>query len=184
MAIDKSSQYNQKINTVIEIIQSVKSKLEAIKDEKDNVARQILSFKFNQALSKTIHGKYDVKIDSKYQIKIIDEGNNKDVTTSLSTGQNVVISLSFISALIETAKQLSSQINKKEYYGVLMDAALSNLDEVHIEKLCKNTINNMDQLIFLSFKRQLRDEMYQGIKHNIGKAYVVEKTFKGTCVNK
>lgn len=180
--IDKNSQYNQKINKVINIVQDIKSKLEQIKDSKDSTARSILSSKFNESLSKTIHGSYDVTIDSKYQVRIIDKGNNKDVTTALSTGQNVVISLSFMSALISTAKQLSTRINNNEKYGVIMDAALSNLDEVHIERLCRHTINNIDQLVFLSFKRQLRDEMYQGIKDNIGKAYVVDKLLNGQVV--
>jgi DNA sulfur modification protein DndD len=180
--IDKNSQYNQKINKVIGLVQDIKTKLEQIKDSKDSIARSILSEKFNDSLSKTIHGSYDVSIDSKYQVKIVDKGNNKDVTTALSTGQNVVISLSFMSALIATAKQLSAKINKDEKYGVIMDAALSNLDEVHIERLCRHAINNIDQLVFLSFKRQLRDEMYQGIKNNIGKAYVIDKLPNGQVV--
>lgn len=177
--IDKNNGYNQKINKVIEVVQNIKSKLETIKNDKDKIARDILSEKFNFALSKTIQGNYHVDIDNKYAVRIMDKGNNKDVTTSLSTGQNVVISLTFINALIATAKHLSDQINKNEKYSVIMDAALSNLDEVHIDRLCKNTINNMDQLIFLSFKRQLRDEMYQGIKQHIGKAFVINKHDKG-----
>jgi len=177
--IDKNSQYNQKINSVMEVVRNIKARLEDIKNEKDAHARKILSQKFNESLTKTIQGNYNVDIDQKYQVKITDKGNNKDVTNALSTGQNVVVSLTFIDALIGTAKELSKQINKDEKYGVIMDAALSNLDEVHIDRLCKNTINNMDQLIFLSVKRQLRNEMYQSIKDNIGKAYVIEKQDKG-----
>lgn len=173
--IDNDSEYNQKINTIIEVVKRIKEKLEMTKNKKDEEARNVLSRNFNDILSKTIHGDYDVLLDSRYQMRIIDKGNNQDVTNALSTGQNVVISLTFVNALIQTAKELSNQINKDEKYGVIMDAALSNLDEAHIEKLCRNTINNMDQLIFLSFKRQLRDEMYQGIKDNVGKAFVINK---------
>src|SRR5690606_13371431 len=82
-----------------------------------------------------------------------------------------------------TAKELSATINKNEKYGVVMDAAMSNLDEMHIEKLCRYNINNLDQIIFLSFKRQLRDEMYISIKHNIGKAYFISKHPKGYIEN-
>lgn len=57
-----------------------------------------------------------------------------------------------------------------------MDAALSNLDEKHIERVCRNILNGMDQLIFLSFKRQIRDEMFYGIKNHIGKVYILSKT--------
>lgn len=177
--LDKNSEYNQRINRVIELVTNLKSKLEAIKNTNDGNARNILAEKFNLLLSKTIQGKYDVTIDNKYQMKIVDLGNGKDVTSSLNTGHNVVISLTFISALIQTAKILSKKIDNSEKYGVIMDAALSNLDELHIEKLCKNTLNSMDQLVFLSFKRQLRDEMFSGIKDNIGKAYELKKHPEG-----
>ncbi|MFA7376770.1 MAG: hypothetical protein WCZ13_04615, partial [Acholeplasmataceae bacterium] len=122
---------------------------------------------------------YSVEIDAKYHVKIIDNDTNKDVTNALNTGHNIVISLSFINALIETAKDMSGTINSKEKYGVIMDAALSNLDEKHIYKLCKNTLSNLDQLIFLSFKRQLRDEMFHGIYDNIGLSYKMDKTKNG-----
>ena len=46
-------------------------------------------------------------------------------------------------------------------------------------KFVKNNLKELDQLIFLSFKRQLRDEMYQGIKSNIGKAYMLRKNKSG-----
>lgn len=177
--IDTDSEYNQKINNVIDIVKGIKEKLEITKNKKDAEARKVLSNNFNNILGKTIHGNYDVSLDHRYQMRIVDKGNNKDVTNALSTGQNVVISLTFVNALIQTAKELSKQINKNEKYGVIMDAALSNLDEAHIEKLCRNTINSMDQLIFLSFKRQLRDEMFQGIKENVGKAYVINKHKEG-----
>jgi DNA sulfur modification protein DndD len=177
--IDKNSEYNQKVNQVINNVQRIKDKLEKIKNDKDVIARNILAKNFNNLLSKTIHGMYDVTIDQKYQLRILDLGNNKEVTNALNTGHNVVISLTFISALIQTAKELSATMNKDEKYGVLMDAALSNLDEVHIDRLCRNTLNNLDQLIFLSFKRQLRDEMYMGIKDHIGQAYEIKKNIKG-----
>lgn len=177
--IDKGNVYNQKVNKVIELVISIKNKLEAVKNEMDEKARSILARNFNVLLSETIHGKYDVKIDQKYHINIIDLGTSKDVTNLLNTGHNVVISLTFISALINTAKELSNKVDQSEKYGVLMDAALSNLDEVHIDRLCRNTLNNLDQLVFLSFKRQLRNEMYFGIKNNIGLAYEVKKNLTG-----
>ena len=121
--------------------------------KKDNQAREMLSKNFDKILNKTIHGNYKAEINNKYQVKIIDSNTNKDVTISLSTGQNVVVLLSFINALIHTAKELSATINKNEKYGVVMDAAMSNLDEMHIEKLCRYNINNLDQIIFLSFKK-------------------------------
>ena len=181
--IDDHSEYNQRVNAVINKVENIKNKLIQDKDNKDIIARKTLSKNFNQALNNVIHGDYEVEITDKYHVIIRDNMTNKDVTAALSTGQNVIISLSFMTALINTAKELSEQINLKERYGVIMDAALSNLDEIHIDKLCRHNINNLDQLIFLSFKRQLRDEMYLGIKDHIGKAYVLTKGSNGEIVD-
>ena len=167
---------NQKINKVINVIEAINDQLKIDKDYKDQVAREALSKHFNQSLSEVMSGKFEVKISPDYSIKITDLIVNKDVTTALSTGQNVVVSLSFIDALIKTAREMSTEINKDEKYGVLMDAALSNLDETHIERLCRMNLNQMDQLVFLSFKRQLRNEMFNGIRGQIGKAYHLTKS--------
>lgn len=175
--IDESNEYNQKVNRVIDTIEEMKTKLMNVKDSRDSIARKTLSKYFDKSLSSVIEGNYEVTIKDDYKISIIEKtlDYNKDVTTVLSTGQNVVVSLSFLNALIKTAKEMSESIDSSEKYGVFMDAALSNLDEKHIERLCRKNLNKMDQLIFLSFKKQLRNEMYQGIKSHIGKAYHLKK---------
>jgi DNA sulfur modification protein DndD len=177
--MDSLSTHNKKINRVMEVVNNIKHRLESIRDEKDNHAREILSKHFDKSLNHIMTGNYKVDINRFYNIKITDLSTQKEVTTSLSTGQNVVVSLTFIDALIKTAKELSGSIDHNEKYGVMMDAALSNLDEVHIDKLCRYNLNNIDQLIFLSFKRQLRNEMYEGIKSHIGKAYGLTKNDRG-----
>jgi DNA sulfur modification protein DndD len=177
--IDQNSGYNRQINRVIHDVITIKEKLEKIKRDLDEKARQVLSNHFDRNLSKTLQGRYQVQIDERYRIKIVDMDSNNDVTSTLSTGQNVVISLTFISALIQTARDMSSTINKNEHYGVIMDAAMSNLDERHIDRLSRYNLINMDQLIFLSFKRQLRHEMYYSIQDNIGKSYYLTKNSQG-----
>lgn len=177
--IENGDDKNRKIMKVIEIVTDIKTELMDFRDKKDQLARETLQSEFDIVLNDTLQGNYSVKIDSNYKINILDNDTNRDVTSVLSTGQNVVISLTFINALIATAKKLSTTIDTKEKYGVIMDAALSNLDEKHIDKICKNNLKELDQLIFLSFKRQLRDEMYQGIKSNIGKAYMLRKNKSG-----
>lgn len=171
--LDDLNESNKKIQKAIEDIMELKDDYSKDLDLLDAKAREVLGNHFDESLGKVLTGEYKVKIDDKYNITINDLITNKDVTAVLSTGQNVVVSLSFIDALIKTAKQLTNRSNEK--YGVLMDAALSNLDETHIEKLCQTNLNQLDQLIFLSFKRQLRDEMFAGIKNQIGKAYHLVK---------
>lgn len=177
--IELSNAGNRKVRDVINLVRSIKEELYSFRKEKDSHARNILGRNFDSIIRNTLQGNYSTYIDDKYKIQITNLSNGIDETSILSTGQNIIVSLSFVNALIATAKELSETIEKVEKYGVIMDAALSNLDETHIHKVCKTNINSLDQLVFMSFKKQLRDEMYNGIKGNIGKAYLLTKNTQG-----
>jgi DNA sulfur modification protein DndD len=149
----------------------VKKHLLDVKDDKDSIARNVLTLKFNDILTRTIQKKYKVDIMNDYSIVIRNIETGKDETDVLSTGQRVVVSVSFINALIQTAKELSPKIEESERYGVLMDAALSNLDDLHIDRMCDVSLNSFDQLLFLSFKKTLKGELFDGIEQRVGKVF-------------
>lgn len=167
--IDSNNEKNLKINKMVNELEQIKIHLENKLNDLNRHARKTLETHFQNSISKVLQSKYTARIDEEYNIEIYNE-NNYEITESLSTGQNVVISLSMINALIETSKEISLN-SKDERYGIIMDAALSNLDETHIYRVTKHNLLNIDQLIFLSFKKQLRDEMIDGIYDNVGKAY-------------
>lgn len=169
----EANEENKKISLIVRDLEEIKENLLMEKEGKEHEARIILAKHFNRYISKVLQGDYKSNIDDKYAIKIIDNKNGKNVIDVLSTGQNVIISVSFINSLIETAKEISDSFDSSSKYGVIMDAALSNLDETHIKRVGDNNLNSLDQLIFLSFKRQIRGELYESIKDKIGKAYVL-----------
>jgi DNA sulfur modification protein DndD len=174
-AILHKNDHNKKVRNAIDDIKKIKEQLKKRQQAKDEHARRILSKNYNNNFESVIVGDYSIFIDDKYNLSIIDNGSSKDVTSVMSTGQSVIVTLSFIKSLIETASEISLKMDRNESYGVIMDAALSNVDETHINNLCRNNLNTLEQLIFLSFKRQLRHEMYSGIIENVGKAYYLDK---------
>jgi DNA sulfur modification protein DndD len=170
---ESKSSVNHKLNKIIDDMINVKKHLLEVKDEKDSTARRVLTEKFNDILTKTIQKKYKVDIMNDYSIVIRNLETGKDETDVLSTGQRVVVSVSFINALIQTAKELSPKIEESERYGVLMDAALSNLDDLHIDRMCDVSLNSFDQLLFLSFKKTLKGELFDGIEQRVGKVFKI-----------
>jgi len=184
--VDKIERKDNNFNKIIQIredLESIYNKLDSKRKDKDLKARKVLSKYFsenvNQVLSKTLaNGEiedYNADIDDKYNLIITNNHNKRDVTDVLSKGQSVVISLSFLKSLISTTKEMSDIIDDKQRYGVIMDAALSNLSEKAVKLISESNIIKLDQLIFLSFKKQLRDEMFASIRNNIGKAYYIER---------
>lgn len=168
--IDRASETNSKINDMVLELEKIKLILEQKLNDLNRNARKTLEQYFQESLSKVLQSNYTASIDEDYNINIYNE-SGIDVTEKLSTGENVIVSLSMINALIETSKNFRTNKDKHEKYGIIMDAALSNLDETHIYRVTKHNLLNIDQLIFLSFKKQLRDEMIDGIYDNVGLAY-------------
>lgn len=173
---------NTKINNIVISLQNIKNSLCDALKLKENNARNLLEVNLNNTFNQILEGEYSVTIDDNFELNIRQnisnvEGDNKSyfntLTGVLSTGQSVLVSLSFINSLLMTLDQ--TRKTGLGNHGILMDAALSNVDEKHISNVCNNVLNQFDQLIFLSFKRQLRNEFYEGIGNNIGKCYVMEK---------
>lgn len=181
--IDKRES-NRKIQHAIDELNGLLIRLIKEKEELETKGREILTKNFNENLSLVMSGNFSTDINEDYYITVTDLDRNRDITSVLSTGQNVIVSISFIRALIDTASEISKEYNKEEKYGVIMDAALSNLDEKHIRNVNKYNLNNFEQLIFISVRRLLRNEMYDSIKDNIGKVYEFVKAPKNVIINK
>lgn len=184
--IIRNEDSNIKIESVIQSLKRVKSRIDTELTNNVNLARLNLEKNLNDTLSTTFEGNFHAILDENFELnikqRVPDMENTEsyhiiDQTRILSTGQSVMVSLSFINALLRTLDDIRSNTLNK--HGVIMDAALSNVDEKHIANVCKNILNNFDQLIFLSFKRQLRDEFYKGIGENIGLSYIMEKNESG-----
>lgn len=75
-----------------------------------------------------------------------------------------------------------SEFSNVQSSGVIMDAALSNLDEEHIQQISQKILGSFDELIFLSYKAQLRNELIAGIKDKVAKVYELSKDNRGNIV--
>lgn len=186
--INKSSEYNRKVDYVLESLQRIVCSIKFDLKNQEDEARTKLEIHMNDVFKKVLVGNFTVKINHQFELEITQWLNNESDahkmieqkhTNILSTGQSVMVSLSFINSLLETLSDLKGDHSLTKH-GIIMDAALSNVDEKHIVKVCDSVLNNFDQLIFLSFKRQLRNEFYYGIGSHIGKAYLLTKKSDGS----
>ena len=175
--LEKNSEHNKKVNRAVNALSRVYKSIQSELYDKQEQTRSILETNMNQTMNAVLNRNFKVGIDKNFELSITENGITQ--TDILSTGQSVIVSLSFIDALLKTFDEVKGKGHEKEH-GVLMDAALSNVDERFISKICDSILNDFEQLIFMSFKRQLRHEFYEGIKGNIGKVYHLQKTEDNT----
>ena len=170
---------NRAVRTMIELLKEEAGKLSERLIEEDRAARTLLAKHFNFYLAQVLPEKYEISIDDKYRFRleqVIDASKDRkvDSTEELSKGQSAVLSMVFLRALLETSKEMSKVVRDDSAHGIVMDASMATLDSKNVHRLATKIVSDFDQLLFLSVDRQLRDEMFEGIKDKIGKAYVIE----------
>ena len=170
---------NRAVRTMIQLLKEEANKLSEKLIEEDRLARTSLAKHFNSYLAQVLAEKYEISIDDKYRFKleqVIDASKDRkvDSTEELSKGQSAVLSMVFLRALLETSKEMSKVVKDDSAHGIVMDASMATLDSKNVHRLATKIVSDFDQLLFLSVDRQLRDEMFEGIKDKIGKAYVIE----------
>lgn len=183
--ISASAENNIKVTKAVRMLELLKLSIDEELERKKEIAKQSIETNMNKTLRNVMTQRYAVELDDDYNMtvwkQLDNEGNGQDETEVLSTGQNVVIYLSFLRALLMTVEE-HSEFSDVQSSGVIMDAALSNLDEEHIQQISQKILGSFDELIFLSYKAQLRNELIAGVKDKVAKVYELSKDDRGNIV--
>ncbi len=117
------------------------------------------------------HGERAIEIDDKYRVKY------SDITTEESDGLKAVKSFAFIASLVSMAKDRildEDDMKLGQVYPVVMDAPFSNVDEIHIDNICKILPKTANQVIMAVMQKDW--EYASGnLQGYVGKSYKIEK---------
>ena len=167
----KSSVKNQRIARLIAYAQHVYKWLLDTYREKEDVVRIELQRRVNENFSKMYHGERAIEIDDKYRVKY------SDITTEESDGLKAVKSFAFIASLVSMAKDKildDSDMKLGQVYPLVMDAPFSNVDEIHIDNICKILPKTANQVIMAVMQKDW--EYASGnLQSYVGKSYKIEK---------
>ena len=173
-AIDKyakSSVKNQKVARYIMYSQEIYDWLASTYKDKEEIVREELQKRVNENFAKMYHGERSIIIDDKYRVKY------KDVTTEESDGLKAVKSFAFIASLVSMAKDKildDNDMKLGQVYPLVMDAPFSNVDEIHIDNICKILPNTANQVIMAVMKKDW-EYASNNLQKYVGKSYTIEK---------
>lgn len=173
-AIDKfakSSTKNQRTARLIAYAQNVYEWLLDSYKGKEEKVRDELQVRVNDNFAKMYHGERSILIDDKYRVKYA------DVTTEESDGLKAVKSFAFIASLVSMAKDKildDADMKLGQVYPLVMDAPFSNVDEIHIDNICKILPKTANQVIMAVMQK---DWEYAATNLNdyVGRSYSIEK---------
>lgn len=140
----KSSSKNSKVARYIAYAENVLEWLIETYQSKEIIVREQLQKRVNDNFARMYHGERSIIIDDKYRVKYA------DVTTEESDGLKAVKSFAFIAALVSMAKDKildDSEMKLGQVYPLVMDAPFSNVDEIHIDNICKILPKTANQVI-------------------------------------
>lgn len=173
-AIDKyakSSTKNAHIARYIMYSQKVYEWLNDTYRNKEKVVRAELQKRVNDNFAKMYHGERSILIDDKYRVKY------RDVTTEESDGLKAVKSFAFIASLVSMAKDKildDAEMKLGQVYPLVMDAPFSNVDEIHIDNICKILPNTANQVVMAVMQKDW-EYASANLQRYVGKSYMIEK---------
>ena len=167
----KSSVKNQRIATFISYSEAVCEWFNATYKAKEDTVRAELQNRVNDNFSKMYHGERSILIDDKYRVKY------SDIKTDESDGLKAVKSFAFIASLVSMAKDKildDSEMKLGQDYPLVMDAPFSNVDEIHIDNICKILPHVANQIIMAVMKKDW-DYASTNLNQHVGKSYIIRK---------
>lgn len=167
----KSSTKNRRLVRYITYATMVQDWLTETYQEKEGKVRTELQQRVNDNFAKMYHGERSISIDDKYRVRYA------DVTTEESDGLKAVKSFAFIASLVSMAKDRildDEDMQLGQVYPLVMDAPFSNVDEIHIDNICKILPKTANQVIMAVMQK---DWEYASINLGqfVGQSYTITK---------
>lgn len=139
--------------------------------------RLLLEKRVQEIFSQISFTPYVPKLSDKYELTLIENTAGQEAAVAASTGENQILSLSFIGGIIDRVREWSQ--NKmlmgpdSSTFPIVMDSPFGSLDEIYRRKIAKTIPKLANQLIVLVTKTQWRGEVAQEMADCIGREYVL-----------
>ncbi len=174
----KANELKQKI-----ALQRIKTTQETIK--LISRRREIKNKRFRTELEQSVQDifgqisfkSYIPKLSNNYELTLTENTSGQAENVAASSGENVILSLSFISSIIYKVREWSQQENSinlgNSTFPVVMDNPFSKLDTPYDKLVAKSVPRLADQLVLITNKSQWRTEVAQEMNTYIGKHYIL-----------
>ncbi len=120
---------------------------------------------------------YVPNLSEKYELTLFESTAGQESPVAASTGENQILSLSFIGGIIDRVREWSQKNTlmgpDSSTLPVVMDSPFGSLDEIYRRQIAKTIPRLANQLVVLVTKTQWRGEVAQEMAAHIGREYVL-----------
>ena len=151
--------------------------LTSIRYQQEQQFRGELEQQVQQIFQKISVTPYLPKITERYELILTEITRGIETIVAASTGENQILSLSFIGGIIDRVRAWSEQklvsVPESNTFPIVMDSPFGSLDEISRRQIAQILPQLANQLIILVTKTQWRGEVATEIKSKIGKQYLL-----------
>ena len=161
----------------IETAEEASDRLKEVRTRLERQFRLALEQKVREIFSFISFTPYLPKLGSNYQLTLVENSSGVELPVAASTGENQILSLSFIGGIIDRVRQWSQRHTLMGYdsstFPVVMDSPFGSLDRIYRRQVAKAIPQLANQLIILVTKTQWQGEVETETTPLIGKEYVL-----------
>lgn len=174
--VESKSQKEDFARQKLEFAEACKSLVDNLHEALAEETRHHLSAKVNDTFQSILRKDFYAEIDRDYTLRIFKNvpGVGKQPVSEKSTGENQVISLSFIASLVNLAKERNkakTTFFKGGVYPLIMDSPFGALDKEYREKIAQHIPDLADQVIIFASNSQWSKEVDERCRPFIGREY-------------
>ncbi|MGF1571079.1 MAG: DEAD/DEAH box helicase family protein [Nodosilinea sp.] len=158
----------------------VMTRLTQVQDNYSVWFRAQLEKRIQEVFSRISITPYTPRLNDKYELTLEDNTTGRPTPVAASQGENQILSLSFIGAIVDKVREWSQDRHSSLFMGpesdvfpLVMDSPFGALDSVHRRQVARSLPQLANQLVVLVSKTQWRDEVEKEMDELIGRMYVL-----------
>ncbi|MEH2463926.1 AAA family ATPase [Nostoc sp.] len=171
---DKQTLAQRRINATQDAIE----RLTEVRNRQEQQFRLQLEKRVQEIFTEISVTPYIPRISDKYELTLVENTTGIEAPVAASTGENQILSLSFIASIIDKVREWSEKrkmmmIPDSSTFPIVMDSPFGSLDESSRRHIAKTIPQLANQLIVLVTKTQWRGEVEIEMADRIGREYVL-----------
>ena len=158
------------------VTQEAINRLTEFKSRLDKHFRMQLEKRVQEIFNSISFKPYLPKLSDKYEINLVENTAGKELPVAASTGENQILSLSFIGGIIDRVREWSKEetmMPDSSSFPIVMDSPFGSLDEIYRRQIAKIIPKLANQLVVLVTNTQWRREVEEEIANRVGREYVL-----------
>nr|WP_241740230.1 AAA family ATPase [Microbacterium invictum] len=171
----------EKARSRSDLVQSVTRALKEILSIREDDMRRRLDAELKAIFAKITHQNHQPILDEGFELRLEKEIDGVMLPVPKSTGENQILSLSFVTAVSQIARQIRTEARAEGAsregageYPIVMDAAFGSLDEDYQESVARALAEMAPQLVVLVSKSQGLGKVVEQLMPHVSHVGIIE----------